>query len=333
MVSGAASLATSLTLGYLLSFSLPPTTPDFLLPNTTLYTLPPNTSHYIMMSYYLSSFTVRSSTWINLVLSLVRSVHIMTPHVKVRWSYVVTPILIISLLIICVMILDQLAESDVGEPTIWHRIRFNFIFSMTGRRICLYIARKLCVVISKETMWTVCIILPFVVPAVVSMVAMVTQVYFMVLKPGVSRKTNRKISTTIIYLTSVYVVVNTSYFLCTLMYLYLEQEMSPGMSSALFVTSNILPYISSLINPLIITLRGKSVRQHFTTVMTCKLLGSVLCCKPVSSTQSRIVRCKVLTRTEFRDWIDKKRNNTTKSRKASFTEDNMQMTENHNLME
>ena len=276
-VTGLAGIATSVTLGYLLTAS------------------PPTSQTHLLVSYNLTSLTVRFSVWISLALSLVRTVHIVKPHVVVRRWQVITPILVVFFLSVCLMVFSYIAESDAGQTNIWHRVRFNLIFTMTGKRIYLYVARKMCVVISKETLWTLSIIIPFVLPALISFVAMAIQVYYMAIKPGVSKKikSNRRITVTIIYLTLVYVLVNTLYFLTTIMYVYVVQDMTPGISFALFVTSTILPFINSLANPLIIAIRGKSIRRHFKHMLRCKSfnivdsdvltrLGTVTTIQPIS---------------------------------------------------
>ena len=169
--------------------------------------------------------------------------------------------------------LDDLAERDVKGTSIWHRVRFNLVFNMSGRRVLLYLGRKTCQVFSHAAIWTFCVIIPFVIPALISLLAMLVQIYFMSTSGGAANrksKTNRKITVTILLLTSVYVLVNTLYFITTIIFLYLVQDMTPTMSLALFITSTVLPYLNALVNPIIMVSRGRRIRDHVTRLVTCR---------------------------------------------------------------
>jgi len=247
-----AALATSATLGHLVMTSQYETDVTRVL---------------IMTSYNLSSFTCRFSTWNSLILVLVRTVNIVRPHYQVQKKPVLAAILLFLLLTVLLFLLEDLAEKDVA-PDIWHRVRFNLVFAMTARRVLMWLARHMCDVISVATIWTVCVIIPFVVPAAVAVAAVGVQIYHMAFKPGVARKskTNRRITMTILYLTGLYVLVNTLYFAATLLYLYVVKDMNPAMCFVLFTTSTLLPFISSLANPIIIAVRGRKIREH---VLSC----------------------------------------------------------------
>ena len=254
LLSGVAAIATSVTLGYLLQTS---TYQDHTI---------------ILTSYSVASFTCRFSTWVSLVLVLVRTVSIVTPHVTLRRGHVVPVIMTCFLLTLTLLGMEHWSERDIGRPSIWHRVRFNLVFNMAGRRMILFLGRKLCLVFSHEVIWTLCVILPFVIPALVALIAMLVQIYYMGSRPGTaSRKNsvNRRITVTILVLTSVYVAVNTLYFITTIVFLHGVRDMSPYMSLALFITSTILPFISSLVNPTIMIIRGKKIRQHVLRVVRC----------------------------------------------------------------
>ena len=255
LLTGIAAMTTSITLGYLL--------------RTTTY----QNHALILASYTTNSFTCRFSTWISLILVVARTVSIVKPHVTLKRCHVMPVISVCFMMTVVLIYLDDLAERDVKGTSIWHRVRFNLVFNMSGRRVLLYLGRKTCQVFSHAVIWTFCVILPFVIPALISLLAMLVQIYFMSTSGGAANrksKTNRKITVTILLLTSVYVLVNTLYFITTIIFLYLVQDMTPTMSLALFITSTVLPYLNALVNPIIMVSRGRRIRDHVMRLVTCR---------------------------------------------------------------
>eukprot|EP00116_Pleurobrachia_bachei_P013464 sb/3473726/ len=78
---------------------------------------------------------------------------------------------------------------------------------------------------------------------------------------------NNKITLTILQLTLIFVVCNTAHTITLMVLEILRPEQSLSVWYTLYCSSNLLPFLNSLLNPCILIIRGKTLRNHVKGVL------------------------------------------------------------------
>ena len=132
----------------------------------------------------------------------------------------------------------------------------------------------------------VSLLLPFVLPSLVSVVCFAIQARRLLRKSEVgisvskaNQAKQRDISLTILLLTITFFVCNTTFFTTTLVLIFgledWERQYNNKMVTLMYFTSTVLPFINSLINPIIFLGRGATLRQYiFSNVASAKMYVS-----------------------------------------------------------
>ena len=115
------------------------------------------------------------------------------------------------------------------------------------------------------------ICVPYFIPAVICIACFIVQAHKLLRKTEVSSDVNKRITITIFYLSGVFFICNTAMFVTCIVWIALPE---PEKSSLLLCmaghfANNILGFVNSAMNPIILILRGRDL-QRFAR----KLLGS-----------------------------------------------------------
>ena len=110
-----------------------------------------------------------------------------------------------------------------------------------------------------------CIVIPFILPALISVFCFVVQARALLFKKvrpvGSSNRISQRITVTILYLTALFFVCNTSFFVAIIISIN-----NPGKERgvdllAIHLTSVIMSFVNSAVNPIVLIVRGKKLRR------------------------------------------------------------------------
>lgn len=148
-------------------------------------------------------------------------------------------------------IMSELEESSFLFPTTGYCILIQFVEHRTSLQIALT-----CVL---------CVALPFVLPAITSVICFFIQAFILLKSSSTRNKVNYRITVTILYLTLVFFICNTLYFVGGLVTVicYPEQIIKPHgtVLYCLHFLGVILTLINSAANPIILITRGEELKK------------------------------------------------------------------------
>ena len=149
--------------------------------------------------------------------------------------------------------------------------------SLTGFLTLYYGYERLCLIDSLNINKLFIVIkgIPFVIPSLLSIFCMCVQTYHLILRSRVARQStiSRRITITILYLTLTFVFCNIPDFVINLVILGAIRIRDSDISifmCMVFVSGVILPYINSLLNPLILICRGSTLRAFAAGQVPCR---------------------------------------------------------------
>ena len=129
--------------------------------------------------------------------------------------------------------------------------------------------------VSKGLITAISIFIPYGVPSIICLISAVLQVRQIIhnmrgnLLQEKSQKRNRKMTITIIMLTTAFFICNTTYFITVILDATIELNHSGNYKNLflLLIASNHLLFLNSALTPFILILRGNSVRGYITNKM------------------------------------------------------------------
>lgn len=107
-----------------------------------------------------------------------------------------------------------------------------------------------------------CIGVPYILPAIICLVCFIFQAFILLKRGGLQNKVNLRITITILYLTLLFFICNSVYFIMAIVTLYENNETDPLYSGMLkHLSSVILTFLNSALNPVILIWRGRELKK------------------------------------------------------------------------
>jgi hypothetical protein len=242
----------------------------------------PTMTFLVKLTYIIFSLTSRVSVYFNTVLVLVRTIHVVFPthsisRGKVMVVLVAGQVIWLSVAALDILGLQQIlpyfSDSGSGEdelPATQNDVLIDSLVvnPLTGFFILFYLFDKMCNIHNFNIIGVYVLVkgVPFVLPAVISIACMVVQTYCLIIRSSVGRHSavSRRITITVLYLTTVFVACNIPDFILNLVCLgviSISIDHLPTYMCIMFISSVMLPFVNSLLNPLILLIRGSSLKQ------------------------------------------------------------------------
>lgn len=226
--------------------------------------------YLIAVTVFLTSLTSHISAFYNTVLIVVRTINIMLPFYKMKNNYLKLTFLMYPLAWTAISVSEiYLKFKSVGtivnnkDKDIQLQV---MIFAPTvGSGIIKYLNSDENLISRKSstrimvTFFTV--VIPYVIPAVICLVSFFIQAAVLLRKAGTRSKINLRITITILYLTALFFVCNTTYFLtCLLVIKNGLANVTPDLFIALHITGVSMTFLNSALNPIILVARGNEIK-------------------------------------------------------------------------
>lgn len=227
----------------------------------------------IMIASFLTcSFATHMSAYFSTVLAITRSIAIIFPFYRISKSKVVFSC--ISYGIIWGPLIAYEAYS-FRKHTIYAQVWHMQIIPSAGAGALYTLENALKLEeIPEIILLLVCVVFPYVVPSLVCALTSFFQSMVLLKKTEINandeshRQRQKEITKTILMVTVLFFVCNTTYFLTTLAYISSEDwEENIKISDiyVLFTTSIIFPFLNALINPIILIRRSSAMKTFVVT--------------------------------------------------------------------
>ena len=247
----------------------PPTSPPLstsIPPSVTILT---KQSVYCLVTYFVTQFSKHLSVFMNLLLSFIRTQHVLWPARGVNARplalgagvfSVLTAVFLGGVLYFYVIILQETSRGDTVQ-LIFTRC-FTQIF-LAYVMVLEYLHPR----IDETLINALVIIVPYLVPSLLCLLCCCVFVWSLCSKPALSDrvyKRNRHIVVTVLILTLLFTI---SCSTLTLVWFYFDKfggSLSSRSSAKLvqYTVYNLLPILNSALNPLVLIARGTTLRNH-----------------------------------------------------------------------
>ena len=244
----------------------------------------PATSLMAKMTYIIFSLTSRVSIFFNTVLVAIRTIHVVFPTYVISRNRVMVVLVAGQVIWICIASLDVVGLQEilpyfnrtgvVVNETVRPVTKYTVLIDslvvnpLTGFFVLYYIYDKMCNIHNFNVIGVYVLVkgIPFVLPSAMSIACMLIQTYCLIIRSRVGRHSavSRRITITVLYLTIIFVVCNIPDFVLNLVCLGVIAIPVKHLSSYMcitFVSSVMLPFVNSLLNPLVLLIRGSSLKQ------------------------------------------------------------------------
>jgi hypothetical protein len=121
-----------------------------------------------------------------------------------------------------------------------------------------------------------CTGVPYFLPSLITIVCCGVQIHALKSTSSVGNKSadrNTKITTTILQLTLLFVVCNTAHSITLLIFELTLPKRDLWVWYTLYIVSNILPFLNSLLNPCILITRGKTLRDFVKSTIGVRIVS------------------------------------------------------------
>lgn len=254
----------------------------------TEYGLPGTRLYFYTTFFIVGQLSFHVSAFINVLLTVARTTSIFFPLHVLRRKYIISSIILYTLLWAVLIT----AEWLIGYVVIGFLKDFGpvlgalYVYPRPGGAVVDEAIFRLAGPVDYETYTTLvrvlvmltAVFIPYGLPSLICLVCAVVQVKQIVLNASKqtlekSQERNRKMSITIILLTVVFFSCNTTYLIAVLldMTIELDDHQDYRRQFVLLVASNHLLYLNSALTPLILILRGSTIKTYVLT----KLCGGV----------------------------------------------------------
>ena len=230
---------------------------------------------FCLVTYFVTQFSKHLSVFMNLILSFIRTYLVLSPSHTVKRLVVTLTVGVFSLLtalFLCVVLayFVQILLLDPSADSIY------LIFSMCFNKIFeAYVAvlEHLNTQVDDSVINTILIIVPYVLPSALCLLCCCVFVWSLYTKPALScrvEKRNRHIVGTVLTLTLLFIVSCSA-----LIVVWVYYDLYPGGPSSLrtaayvqYTFYNLLPILNSALNPVVLILRGKPLRNYVMSAWT-----------------------------------------------------------------
>ncbi|KAL5268344.1 hypothetical protein ACHWQZ_G002269 [Mnemiopsis leidyi] len=244
----------------------------------------PATSLMAKMTYIIFSLTSRVSIFFNTVLVAIRTIHVVFPTHVISRNRVMVVLVAGQVIWIFIAAFDVVGlqhilpyfdrtaviVNETTRPVTKYTVLIDsmVVNPLTGFFVLYYIYDKMCNVLNFNVIAVYVLVkgIPFVLPSAMSIACMLIQTYFLIIRSRVGRHSavSRRITVTVLYLTIIFVVCNIPDFVLNLVCLNVIAIPVKHLSAYMcvtFVSSVMLPFVNSLLNPLVLLMRGSSLKQ------------------------------------------------------------------------
>ena len=251
----------------------------------------PGMAHVINITYILFSHSSRVSVLYNTVLAIIRTINVVFPTHVIQRSKIVAVLIVGHVLWFTLAGLDIVGleqvlgyfENSVDGENMAATTRYHVLLDalvvnpLTGFLMFYHLLEKTCMIRYMNINWLFILFkgVPFVLPSILSMACMIIQTYFLVFRSRVGRRSavSRRITITVMYLTAVFVTCNIPDFVLNLVlltHIAVKAEHLPMYMCGAFSASVLLPFVNSLLNPLILIKRGTTLRASVIDCIQCR---------------------------------------------------------------
>ena len=248
----------------------------------------PAISFMVKLTYIIFSLTSRVSIFYNTVLVVIRTIHVVFPTYTISRSKVMVALVLGMVVWLSVAALDIVALHQILPyfsrtereqypiPVTQDDVLIDSLVvnPLTGFFILYYFFDKMCNIHNFNIIGGYVLVkgVPFVLPSAISIICMIIQTYCLIIRSRVGRHSavSRRITVTVLYLTTVFVACNIPDFVLNLVCLgviSISMDHLPTYMCVTFVSSVMLPFVNSLFNPFVLLVRGSSLKKSVFSVL------------------------------------------------------------------
>jgi hypothetical protein len=239
--------------------------------------LPDETCYGLIVSTAGWEVFYRVSVFVNLLLSVARTIKVKSPFFQIKMKVAVTSVSVYFVLWMAVALVDIVRGKPSSSLTYVKEGKLGL--TIGGIVMNAYNDKENGTFYGATTM-LILIIIPFIIPAILSCVCLVVMVRSLSKPPPSeqSAATQRHVTMTVTYLTLVFCICNsvsTLYFLFSeyVYELYLKKRPIPGDVSLTILFSLTLPLLNAAISPFIIITRSSSIANRVKQFFKIKFWG------------------------------------------------------------
>ena len=230
----------------------------------------------ICISSVVTTITIRSSIFFNVVLVIIRTINITRPFKKIRKRAVLACICIYSTILAAGALADVISHLEKQVDTITlttkiYLVSYSFLLPLPNFQFVWLLILRYPVLAGGVDMVVVMfsilgiIFLTMALPALISVICSIIQVVYL-LKNNAAASNNttlreavqRRMTVTILLLTTVCFICNLPY---TGYILFIIDQLSMPVLYGSYFLSSLLPFINAAISPLLLILRSKALRK------------------------------------------------------------------------
>lgn len=256
--------------------------------------------------FVLASLTSHVSAFYSTMLVVIRSINIIWPLKQINRSWVCLAVVLYPAAWILIISFEigsffwpneYYSSEDVFLTTYYLLVAPN-----AGSEI---IIRAIPGILDafQPLIFLLCTGLPYFLPSIITIVCCGVQIHALKNTPAVGNKSsdrNTKITTTILQLTLLFVVCNTAHSITLLIFELTLPERDLWVWYTLYIVSNYLPFLNSLLNPCILITRGKTLRDFVKSTIGVRIVSG-----GVATTDNRSVdfdKTKTTTASKKKKW-------------------------------
>lgn len=226
-------------------------------------------SALVEVSFFVSATTSHSSVFFHLLLVFLRTINIIKPfyYIKRRaviWAVVVNPLCWMGFATFSIYLYEYgVKRAAIGDFVV--RFFYYTLIPNLGHSVFETYADDM----EHHHLITAFILvgIPFVLPTIICIVCVIVSNMALRSNAGKQSKVSQKITRTILMITVMFVVCNTTYFMVmTAMHLstWAKSFYSTHICFVylVYVAGTMLTFVNSLLNPILLVIRGSSLRQY-----------------------------------------------------------------------
>ena len=248
--------------------------------------------YFVYVSVFVTSISSHVSVFYSMVLVVVRTINIVAPFYKTRDGVLKLTFMLYPILWVVITIPDivfRASKSDDTENI--KNIPRQVFLPITGIGIIMKMINNTTPSDSSEerlnetslmiAVFAVCNFVPYILPAIISVICFIIQAKCLLRNGGFNNKTNMRITVTIFYLTLVFFVCNSASCICMASYLIFSTNDMKLIKKDTFklwahFLMVILQFLNSALSPLILIARGREMRAFACNSLVGKTVISVL---------------------------------------------------------
>ena len=218
--------------------------------------------------YFLTSLTARVSVFLSTMIAVVRTLNITLPTYRTNKKLVVFALMFCVVWWLVFLSGDMIYyKTQLDKSPLTFLFMFNFYLTVPtpGHYFTEKIFQGMGIPLFSESLGIYSFLLytgiPFVLPTLVCILCMCIQIWHLAtkgLQNGNNQQFKKDITITILLLTSVFTICNVLYV--TVVFAKRVSGIYTGSEYLEYSLKNMLPYVNSLLNPIILIIRGSSLR-------------------------------------------------------------------------